>query len=272
MQKDKIYYSSKIAESTFFRIPYYGFYTKDSSYIIKRSNYGTFLLLMSLSGMGSLEYNQMLYSIKPGQICLIDTNISHEIRTLGKEKWSFCFIHFNGPSAKAYVDLIHQECGISFSPHYFDEIISEFDKLDELTDRNDINIEAQISLLVTKILTLLLESPSEKWYFDVIEYIKNNFSDKIELDTLANISGMSRSYFIKKFKANSGVSPYHYLLRYRVECSKQIMLQSPHLSITTISLKCGFESVSGFCQGFSSITGITPSEFKQKYAEESSAY
>lgn len=90
-----------------------------------------------------------------------------------------------------------------------------------------------------------------------IAYIEENIAENISLSAIANEVGMSQHYFCRLFKKSTGVAPYQYVLKARIERAKKLLLQSP-LSIAEIALEVGFANQSHFTQSFKRLTGITP--------------
>lgn len=85
----------------------------------------------------------------------------------------------------------------------------------------------------------------------------------VTLDQLAALVGLSPKHLCRSFKASTGLSPYQYLLRVRVEAAKRAMRVSAD-SLTHIALACGFGSSSHFSTTFRKITGLTPKAFRRR--------
>jgi AraC family transcriptional regulator len=91
----------------------------------------------------------------------------------------------------------------------------------------------------------------------VLAYIEENLDEEISLSAIANEVGMSQHYFSRLFKKSTGITPYQYVLKARIEQAKKLLLQS-QLSIAEIALEVGFASQSHFTQSFKRFTGVTP--------------
>lgn len=76
-----------------------------------------------------------------------------------------------------------------------------------------------------------------------LEYIHKNYGEKISIDALSKEAYMSRSTFMRCFKAICGISPIEYLNNYR--CKKAIeLLNYDKCSKTEIAHSCGFYDLS----------------------------
>ena len=90
-----------------------------------------------------------------------------------------------------------------------------------------------------------------------IDYIQANLENKIGLDDFAQITNISPYYFCRLFKKSTGITPYQYLIKCRIEKSK-ILLKQEKLSITDIALEVGFSNQSHFTKHFKRLVGVTP--------------
>jgi AraC-like DNA-binding protein len=101
--------------------------------------------------------------------------------------------------------------------------------------------------------------------FNVIfEYINNNYSEDITLDTIADVAGFSKFHFSRLFKQFTDMSFYDYLNQRRVKEAEKLLLV-PNLSITEVAMRSGFSSIATFNRVFKSFKECTPTEFKNLY-------
>lgn len=78
---------------------------------------------------------------------------------------------------------------------------------------------------------------------------------------MADLCGLSLSYFKRKFKQQTGFAPHDYLLRIRVETAKQLLTNSV-LSITEIAGTLVFSSSQHFAASFKLYEGKTPTQYR----------
>ena len=97
-----------------------------------------------------------------------------------------------------------------------------------------------------------------------IQYMNINFSNKITLKTLCSITNMSESNFNKVFKRQTGISPIKYLINIRIKKAKKF-LRNTDYSITDVSMKCGFYSVSHFSSCFMNAINLSPTEYQNLF-------
>jgi len=92
-----------------------------------------------------------------------------------------------------------------------------------------------------------------------IEYMRQNLSEKLTLQSLATYSGMSVSHFTRIFRNETGLSPIEYLIDMRLEVASRLLLCGK-LSIKQISVECGFSSPSHFSSSFQKKYNTSPSD------------
>jgi len=80
------------------------------------------------------------------------------------------------------------------------------------------------------------------------------------LQTLAQIAGMSRSIFAKKFKDTVGEPPMEYLVRWRMTLAGDKLVNSSD-PISVIALALGYESESAFGKAFKRVMGCSPRQY-----------
>jgi len=72
---------------------------------------------------------------------------------------------------------------------------------------------------------------------------------------------MSKPSFFRAFKHELGISPVDYVIRERIQLSKQLM-SNPYNSISEACFKAGFNNLNYFSRAFKKIEGVTPSLYK----------
>lgn len=102
----------------------------------------------------------------------------------------------------------------------------------------------------------------DNFIFKAIRYINSNFSQDLTLDSICTEIHMSKYHFCRKFKALMGLTVMEYLLNTRIAAAKKL-LSSTNAAISEISERCGFSSISYFCQAFKYNTGLTAIQYRK---------
>ena len=91
----------------------------------------------------------------------------------------------------------------------------------------------------------------------VKQLILERLGDSLEVTELAQACALSRSHFSRAFKCSTGLSPQDWIRQQRIALAKQL-IQYTNLSLTQISLECGFCDQAHFCHIFTRSEGINP--------------
>lgn len=102
---------------------------------------------------------------------------------------------------------------------------------------------------------------NKQFVLHCIEYIENNFTDKISLDEISKLSAMSKNSFCELFYKLTGHSFNSYLNICRIKKATQYIKDG--YKITAIYGLCGYTDFSTFYRNFIKIMGISPNEFKK---------
>jgi AraC family transcriptional regulator len=95
----------------------------------------------------------------------------------------------------------------------------------------------------------------------IVERIEANPLEQFDLAALATESGYSYTRFIHAFRAQTGLSPYRYIMRLRLGRAKRLM-RNRSLTLLEIALESGFASHAHFTHAFRQHVGCAPSQFR----------
>ena len=94
-----------------------------------------------------------------------------------------------------------------------------------------------------------------------IDYIYDNLHNKISLDDLAQVSGLSTSYVSKLFHSEVGITIAQYIQSKKIEVAKNLLIFSDYTT-TDIANYLQFSSESYFINVFRKNCGITPKKYR----------
>jgi AraC family transcriptional regulator len=84
----------------------------------------------------------------------------------------------------------------------------------------------------------------------------------VGLEELAELTGLSRSWFARGFRGSTGIAPYSFILQIRVRRAKELLLDHK-TPISTIATIVGFADQSHFTKTFRRYAGVTPREWRE---------
>jgi AraC-like DNA-binding protein/ligand-binding sensor protein len=101
-------------------------------------------------------------------------------------------------------------------------------------------------------------------------FIADQFAEELSLDQVARQVNMSAFYFCKMFKKATGLTFTDYLARVRIEKVKNLLL-NPNKRISEAAYEVGFQSLSQFNRVFRRIAGESPTTYRDRIHEHSTA-
>ena len=93
--------------------------------------------------------------------------------------------------------------------------------------------------------------------------IDERYQEKITLEEVADVCGLTKPAFCRYFKKTTGSTFVSFLNQYRISQAKRLLLMGKNVG--EACFECGFESLSYFNRSFKKITGENPSVFKKGY-------
>lgn len=95
----------------------------------------------------------------------------------------------------------------------------------------------------------------------ISEYIFKHIGRPIQSVELAELLGLSPSYFSRTFHQVTGLSPTNYILTWRVNVAKHMLINSRR-PLVDIAISCGFSSQSHLQSAFKRMVGVTPAAWR----------
>ncbi|HEX3048334.1 MAG TPA: helix-turn-helix domain-containing protein, partial [Bacillota bacterium] len=140
----------------------------------------------------------------------------------------------------------------------------ETEELRVALEKIRITIQSETSYFCQKITTDKNNSSTEEIVKTVAQFIKENYTQEINLNSLAKSFNFNASYLSKLFKKYRDETPVKYLLTLRINQAKHLLLSEPDLDIKKIGELVGYPDQFYFSRIFKHIAGKSPSEFREE--------
>lgn len=98
----------------------------------------------------------------------------------------------------------------------------------------------------------------------VLGYIRDHLGEKPDIDTLADLSCLSKDHLIRIFKREMNTTPLCYINKKRME-KAQLRLITEATPVKEIAYQLGFEDQAYFNRIFKKSTGLTPVNYRKNY-------
>ena len=94
--------------------------------------------------------------------------------------------------------------------------------------------------------------------------MQDHYSQTLSLAELASYVHLSEGQFCRTFKRFTGMTPFQYLVRYRILQSCHDLFSTDN-KITDIATSHGFNNVSYYNRAFLKVMNITPTEYRKQF-------
>lgn len=158
---------------------------------------------------------------------------------------------------------------------YEKKIEQLLDEIYDLTLSETVGDYANISQLIYTILTVLIsgtvslrsQNDKEGTYAiqRAISFIRQNYNKNIDTKCVARAAFVSRSYMSHLFRKYYGISPHRYIIELRLSIVKD-SLANTDAPVLKIAENTGFSDISSLSRVFKRCTGISPTEYRMRYA------
>lgn len=101
-----------------------------------------------------------------------------------------------------------------------------------------------------------------------LQYMQENYRNKISLDEIAAHLHINKNYFCKIFKQETGNNLVNYLTELRLEKATQL-LENTDKKVYEIAEEVGFSSYPYFCRTYKKYRNISPTEVKRNFYQKS---
>jgi len=248
-----------------------GWHCCNDQYHIQRDGSQTnHLLLFSLSegGMIQLEGSKPM-KLPACSVTWLPPGLGHKYGTIKNGLWEFYWLHFEDTECLYLEKAFGENYVLPISN--MDAIDKEFEKMiyNRFQEYWEFQIEA--SRLLGDIYHLLLRESMQP------KLLNNNMDEMIhmvmgELEAHCekdwNLSELSEKYYIsvpqliRRFKKQTGMTPYTYLMSCRLRKAEMYLMHT-NMTVEEIGIKTGFPNTSNFIYQFQKEKGVTPGKYKK---------
>ena len=258
------------------KFPFYinelGHFFSNESYRLEREGVDFYYLIYTVSGCGKLNVGNTNIKILPNHAVLVNCMQYHSFLSDSEEEWEHWWVQFNGICMDEYNSIINNNNieAIKFNDI---NIVEIFNELMQCTFENTSNQDVWISYWITTLLTNMVQEKemsilynskqSHEQINEAISYILNNYNTDFDIEELASTIHLSKYHFIRLFKKITGISPYDYIINYRINVAKKL-LKTADFTVQEISELVGFNDVNNFIKRFKQRSNCTPTKYRNE--------
>ena len=227
------------------------------------------ILQHTTSGAGRLKYERRSYRIGPGETMLVTIPHSHRYWLEPGESWSFFWIAISGQEALRLHRAILAAAGPVFRlrPDTIERLAQT--SLDLAGGGLEAGRASGAAYVATMALFDDLLARKEFSAGNIrhaaigraTAHIRVHLDEPLDVQSLADVAGLSRAHFSRLFAQIEGVPPSEFVLRERMQRAARLLVTG-QLGVKAISSACGFEDPNYFAKVFRKTFAISPSEFR----------
>lgn len=105
--------------------------------------------------------------------------------------------------------------------------------------------------------------PDNEWVDQIINFIDQNYTEKLTLNRLAEISHGSPYHLHRTFKKINGITPVEYIQQVRITKASKLLIDTKK-EVSEIASDIGIANTSYFITLFKKIKGQTPTEYRKR--------
>lgn len=220
------------------------------------------------------------YDLRAGDLVLFNPRDNHYCSPIGEELLDYRAVNISsGVMEKAAGEIMGRGC----IPRFTQNVVYQSEAAAMVGDVYDAIItnapgmqkeEAFLCLLEQVLLEYAapVEGPDSSEPDEQIKklcgYMEQHYAENISLEALLSMTTFGKSYLLRSFTKQVGVSPYRYLQTIRIDKAKKLLEQG--VEPVDAAARTGFSDQSHFTNFFKSFIGLTPKQYQRIFTDGAS--
>jgi AraC-like DNA-binding protein len=243
-------------------------------------------LLCILEGRMEMRIEEEKHRLEQGDVLLIGSSQPHCTWSVDTERVVYTILHFEpvpylDPAMLVYyrffaeIDAPLSRINRRFkeSPELREQVGRMMLQLLAEVEQKPIGYEISASLTIKQLLLLTLRHGSPKDLGElsthtynlrpVLEYVDRNLTEKIDMEPVSAMMGMSYHYFSRYFKSVIGMTFVEYVHMRRIKEAERLLL-TESCSIANVAARVGITNMTYFYKLFKRFHQCSPKEYVQR--------
>lgn len=233
-------------------------------------------ILYVAGGAGEAILEGKKFRLAPGDLVVVNPGTLHEERSDAKAPLRLIFLairDFAVPGLPAGCLSQEKYRVLSCGEYQYKMDIYLRELLQETSSQIEFYQEISqglVSALLVLVMRLIRINPEDEAALSqecqkIKEYLDQNFTSLITLDSLSETVYISKHYLSHLFKEQTGISPIKYLTSKRMEKACELLSET-ELPVSEVSKAVGYENPLYFSQVFKRVYGISPVKYRMGHA------
>ena len=229
------------------------------------------IVILCVDGLGWCDIDGTSHFVRPGQALVVPVGTAHVYGADRESPWTIWWMHLEGSDVPALVQA--SGSGTATPVLSLVDLPHAVSLVEEALlgmERDDSPPTLQAAAGAAWHLMALLSTAR----FGVsvgrsdpvqtsIAYLQRTFAERVSVAELADLAGLSPSYFSSLFRKTTGCGPREYQTRLRMMKCRQL-LDTTDLPVSAIARSVGYDDPLYFSRQFRSVHGMTASEHRAR--------
>jgi len=225
-----------------------------------------FYIMYVIKGIMNIKFGDCEDVIQAGNLLIMKPGTKYIYRPVKGIKVNYLWLHFTGNQVEKMLQDANLPTNKILDCGYIGGIEECWTRMCNEFIINDEHFEQMSKSIFTEILTIfsrrINESNGKKRLLKSSLYIHRNYHQKLTVEFLASLEGLSESHYRAVFTRTFGESPVEYIITRRIE-SAIYMLENSDKTLNEIAELVGYNDVYYFGRQFKRKTGISPGQYRK---------
>ncbi|MDC0662743.1 AraC family transcriptional regulator [Marinobacter sp. SS21] len=247
----------------------FGHYRSAKGHHMHREHHRDHLLIYCTDGRAFLNVEDTPYTAEAGDLILLPAGAAHRYTADPDNPWTIHWVHYAGPLA----DEFQQYMGFDADTHLLHlgqqpRVLVDFNGLLSVRQtgfrqKGLVHAANRLRQLLTAIpLTIDDRTSAQQPELEIIHnFMREHLEERITLDQLAELAGLSPAHFATRYRAQTGSPPIQHFIHLKVERACQL-LDTTGLSFAAISARLGYDDAYYFSRLFKKVMGQSPKNYR----------
>ncbi len=247
----------------------FGHYRRAAGHHMHRMHHSDHLLIYCTEGKAFLNIQNEPYTVEAGNLLLLPAGADHRYTADPDDPWTIHWVHYTGPLAETFNTYM----GFNSTTRIRHlgrqpRMLVDFNGLLSVRQtgfraRGLIHAASRLRQLLAAVPINANETNREQTngLETIHSYMRERLSERITLEQLADIAGLSPAHFATRYREQTGTSPIQHFLHLKVEQACQY-LDTTSLSFADISRQLGYDDAYYFSRLFKKVMGQSPSDYR----------
>lgn len=214
------------------------------------------------------------YVVRPGDLIIFNPHDTHACEQVGEFPLDWRCINVR---PEIMTKIAFEITGKEFLPYFNQTVDFDSDLVPLLRELHTMIVQAEKDFQKEEVFFLFMEQLMDDFIGTcgisqlhteinesheikiVCEYLEENYTNTISLEELCQITGFSKSYLLRSFTKQKGISPYRYLETIRIDKAKKLLQNG--MKPIYVAMETGFSDQSHFTNFFKNLIGLTPRQY-----------